>query len=194
MHWLGRALPDKKYDVVYADPPWFYYGSQIKWGAAAKFYNTASDADLLSFPMSELLSERGVLFLWATWPRADFAVDCIRAWGLTYRGGAFVWVKTKKDGKTPIGAQGVRASCVKPTTEPVLWASRVKKGRPMRLSDEGVPHVVMAPRAGHSEKPHEVRRRIERLYPDASKLELFARHSAPGWDSWGDEAPGILVA
>lgn len=179
--------PKTKYDVILADPPWSYTGQQDKWGAAAKFYPTMSNQDLMNFTLvTDLLADNGVLFMWATSPRLDFAIRLIEHWGLTFRGVAFVWVKTKKDG-TPIGAQGVRPSIVKPTTEYVLAASRVKAGRPMKLDDESVCQTVFAPKQEHSRKPDEVMDRIERLYPNATRLEMFARRHRPGWDAWGNE-------
>jgi N6-adenosine-specific RNA methylase IME4 len=183
-HW--RDLPDRRYDVILADPPWSYYGQQDKWGAAAKFYATAPDEAIVRLPVPDLLSERGVLFLWATSPRLDVAMACLAEWRLHFRGVAFVWVKARRDG-APIGAQGVRPSIVKPTAEYVLAASRVARGRPLPLSDEGVPNVILAPKRAHSQKPEEVQDSIDRLYPDASKLELFARSERPGWDAWGNE-------
>lgn len=174
------------YDVVLADPPWSYTGQQDKWGAAAKFYPTMTDEELLSFDAAKWLAPRGVLFVWATSPRLDFAIDCIRSWGLTYRGVAFNWIKTRKDG-APVGAQGVRPSIVKPTSELVLAASRVKSGRPLPLSDESVRQVVMAPKQEHSRKPDAIHEAIERLYPSVPKIELFARRRRDGWDSWGNE-------
>lgn len=182
------ALPDQKFDVVLSDPPWEYHGQQDKMGAAANHYNTMSDADLLAFPMRRLLTANGVLFMWVTSPRLDFAIDCLRAWNLAYRGMAFVWVKTKMDG-TPIGAQGVRPSIVKPLTEYVLAASPVAKGRPMKLASEKVVQTIFAPRTEHSRKPDDVHERIEALYPEASKIELFARRARAGWALWGDQAP-----
>jgi N6-adenosine-specific RNA methylase IME4 len=183
---LWRDLPDRRYDVILADPPWAYYGQQDKWGAAAKFYATAPDEAIVRLPIPDLLDERGVLFLWATSPRLDVAMACLAEWKLHFRGIAFVWVKARKDGG-PIGAQGVRPSIVKPTAEYVLAASRVARGRPMKLGDEGVPNVILAPKRAHSQKPDEVTACIERLYPDARRLELFARTERPGWDAWGDE-------
>ena len=175
------------YDVVLADPPWQYHGAKDKWGAAEKFYHTMSDDDLVNFRgVSDRLSPRGVAFVWATCPRLDFAIHCIEKWGLHYRGVAFVWVKARKDG-LPIGAQGVRPSIVKPTTELVLACSRIARGRPMTLASEGVSQVVMAPRREHSRKPDEVYERIEALYPVATRIALFARHRRAGWDAWGDE-------
>lgn len=169
------------YSIVLADPPWAYYGQQDKWGAAAKFYPLMDDASLLAFDMAAFLSKPAILFLWATGPRLDFAIECIKAWGLHYRGLAFVWVKTRLDG-TPIGAQGVRPSIVKPLTELVLAASTERKGRPLRLHDESIVQTVFAPVQEHSRKPDAVQERIERMYPDAKRLELFARRERPGWD------------
>lgn len=181
-------LPDRQYDVLLLDPPWSYHGQQDKWGAAAKFYDLMSDDDLRAMPVSRLAKRSTVVFCWATCPRLDCAIDLLRHWGFTYRGVAFAWVKTTKEGR-PIGARGVRPSIVKPTTEFVLAASMTPKGRPMPIADEGVPQVVLAPIARHSEKPAEVYTRIERLYPAASRLELFARGRRDGWDAWGNEAP-----
>lgn len=181
-------LPDKTYDVVLMDPPWWYGDNQVgKMGSAENHYPTMRDEELMALDVAGLLHKRSVVFIWATSPRLDFAIDLLRHWGLTYRGVAFTWVKTKKDGVTPIGAQGVRPSIVKPTTEFVLAASMTPKGRPMQIADEGVPHTVLAPRTEHSRKPDDVHRRIERLYPDATKLEMFARRDMPGWDVWGNE-------
>lgn len=184
-------LPDQQFDIVLADPPWAYTGQQDKWGAAAKFYPLMEDQDLLDFPLASVLAPKGILFMWVTSPRLDFAIDCIRAWGLTYRGVAFNWVKTKpSDPSTPIGAQGVRPSIVKPTSEFVLAASRVKTSRPMKLFDESIRQIIMAPRTEHSRKPDDVHERIEKMYPTASKIELFARRPRDGWTIWGNEVNG----
>jgi N6-adenosine-specific RNA methylase IME4 len=192
----GQRSLAQRYDVVLADPPWSYYGQQDKWGAAAKFYQLMSDADLRHLPIKELLTPRSVVFVWATSPRLDLAMQCLGDWGLAFRGVAFVWDKTKRTGE-PISAQGVRPSIVKPTTEFVLAGSPVAKGRPLPIADEGVPQVVMAPKRAHSAKPPVVQDRIERLYPTAQRIELFARTRRSGWDAWGLDlerpAPGADV-
>lgn len=172
------------YDVIVTDPPWSYYGSTHNMGDAAKEYQLMSDKDILNF--SYPLTSRGVLFMWATCPRLDFAIYCIQQLGLRYRGVAFVWVKTRADG-TPVGAQGVRPSIVKPITELVLAASPVAKGRPIPLASESIVQTVFAPRGRHSEKPEAVQDRIEQMYPNARKAEFFARRHRPGWDCFGNE-------
>ena len=175
------------FDVAVIDPPWDHYdNAPNRWTYAAKYYQLLKDEDLFALPVKRLLARPSVLFLWCTSPTLARAVECIRAWDLHYRGVAFVWVKTRKDGR-PVGAQGIRPSIVKPVTELVLAASTHAKGRPLRLSSERIQQTVFAPRARHSEKPDEVQSRIEEMYPTARKLEMFARRTRPGWTCWGNE-------
>jgi len=186
--WYGMVVVGNNFDVILADPPWSYYGSGTKNAAAAKHYDLMSDDDLLNLSVvPDLLAPSGIFFCWVTSPRLDFAVDLVRHWELTPRGIAFVWVKTRKTDNVPIGAQGIRPSITKPTSEFVMAASRVKKGRPMPLASEAVPQVLLAPRGAHSAKPEDIQDRIEQMYPNATKLEMFARRVRPGWQAWGNE-------
>lgn len=180
----GSNSPMEEYEVIYLDPPWDYYGDPNKMGAAGKEYNLMTVEELADLKIP--LAKPGVVFMWATGPKLDIAMDLLKAWGLHYRGIAFVWVKTRKDG-VPIKAQGVRPSVIKPLTELVLVASTEKLGRPLPLASEKVIQTVFAPRREHSRKPDEVRERIEALYPTASKLEMFARTKVDGWDVHGDQ-------
>jgi len=189
-----------RYNILVIDLPWHYYGSksyvgipgdggyatETKMAAASKFYPTMSDEEIAALPVRDWLAPKNVVFLWATGPRLDAAINTLQAWDLTFRGVPFTWVKTRKDGK-PIGAQGVRPSITKPTTEYVIAASTTRKGRPLPVADEAVPQVVLSPRGAHSAKPEEVQNRIERLYPHASKAEMFARRHRDGWDCYGNE-------
>ena len=174
------------YDVVLADPPWSYYGAPDKWGAAAKFYPTMPTSEIADLPIADLLARRAVVFVWTTSSQLPEALDVLSAWKLYYRGIAFVWVKTTLAG-VPIKAQGVRPSITKPLTELVVAGSTVARGRPLPLSDEGVCQTVFALKAEHSAKPDAVQERIEAMYPNVRKLELFARRRRAGWDAWGDE-------
>jgi N6-adenosine-specific RNA methylase IME4 len=179
-----------RYDVVLMDPPWEYSGSTSKWGACAKHYATMTMGELKTMDLQSILNKPAVVFMWATGPKLHNALDLGCALGLHYRGIAFVWVKTKKDG-TPVGAQGVRPSIVKQLTEVCLAFSTVEKGRPMALGSEAVCQTVFAPKTEHSAKPPEVRARIELLYPNAKRIELFSRERVPTWASWGLEAPTL---
>lgn len=179
-------LPAGPFDVVYADPPWYYYGSRIKDAAAAKHYPLMSQDDLAALPVRQIMSKRAALFLWATCPRLDYAIDLLRRWGLHYRGVAYVWVKTNARGEI-IRGQGVPPTFTKPTTELVLAATTMPTGRAFPLLDLAQGQVVEHQRAEHSRKPAVFRRLIEELCGDRPRIELFARETSPGWEAWGGD-------
>lgn len=173
------------YDVVLTDPPWAYYGSPDKMAAAGKHYGLLDYAGISALT-PPLVDRNSILFMWTTSAFMDRSIQLLNDWGLFYRGVSFVWVKVKKDG-TPFGARGVRPSITKPLTEFVIAGSPMAKGRPLKLHDESICQTVFAQVREHSRKPDEVHERIERMYPQATKLEMFARTVRPGWDTFGNE-------
>lgn len=178
------------YEIIYADPPWSYFGDPNKDQAAGKHYNLMSLEEICALPVMNIAAKRCALFLWATGPRLHFAMEALLSWGFHFRGVAFVWVKTRKDG-TPIGGQGVRPTFTKSMDEFVLVGSTNKTGRTFPLLTEKMHQNVFEPRPDgvHSRKPEEVRRRIVDLLGPRKRIELFARGPSPdGWDSWGNEA------
>lgn len=185
-HEQPPPFPNKTYEIVYADPPWFYYGSQIKDAAAAKHYPLMSQQELAELPVRSIMTKRAALFLWCTGPRLNFAIELIERWGLHYRGVAYVWVKINAKGE-PIRGQGVPPTFTKPTTEFVLAATTMPAGRPFPILDLRQAQVLFAPRSAHSRKPAIVREQIEKLCGPRPRIELFAREGAHGWDAWGAE-------
>lgn len=180
------SLKGKRYDILYIDPPWAHFGDPHKNAAAGKHYQLMTDQDVYDLPLKKILKRNAYVFVWATTPRLNAAIDAIKAWGLHYRGVAHVWVKTRKDGGI-IHGQGVPPTYSKPTTEMLLVATTKKTGRPIKLLDNALPQVVLAPREGHSTKPEAFRELIERAFgPGYDKIEIFARKQNPGWDCIGN--------
>jgi N6-adenosine-specific RNA methylase IME4 len=173
---------DKKYNIIYADPPWNFkvWSKNLgKYGRCPdKHYSTMNLEDIKS--LSVPANENCALFLWVTYPMLQEGFEVINAWGFTYRTCAFTWVKTTLDGnKFPIGlGYWTRAN-----PELCLLAT---KGRILR-EDKGVRNLVISPRREHSRKPDEVRDMILRLVGDLPRIELFARQKTDGWDVWGNE-------
>ena len=60
------------------------------------------------------------------------------------------------------------------------------KGKPKRVG-KNVDRLVVADRREHSRKPDCIRDRIVELCGDLPRIELFARETVKGWDSWGNE-------
>lgn len=185
-HAVLPTMPTARYDIAYVDPPWYYYGSEIKDAAAAKHYPLMQLEELAAIDVRSMLAKSAAVFMWATCPRLNFALQLLDAWKLHYRGVAYVWVKTNRSGRI-IAGQGVPPTFTKPTTELLLAATTKPKGRPFPILDLAQSQVVLHPRGAHSEKPAIFRERIETLCGDRPRIELFARSRAPGWDAWGAE-------
>jgi N6-adenosine-specific RNA methylase IME4 len=178
----------RHYRVIYADPPWTFatYSRKGKGRSPEAYYDCLSVEDIAALPVREWAAKDCVLFLWATDPLLERAFAVIRAWGFTYKTVGFYWAKLNKSGPrlvyddrsffTGLGFW-TRAN-----PEPCLLATR---GHPRRRS-AGVKRLVISPRREHSRKPEEVYERIEALC-EGPYLEMFARSSRPGWDSWGLE-------
>ena len=192
------AFPTGRWDIIYIDPPWRYYRGDTKAGytdysgAAEKHYPTMSEEEICALPMRSIMSETSVVFMWATGPMLASAIRVIDAWNLWYRGVTYVWVKTKQDGRL-MGAFGTIPTFTKPKTEFVLAATINKRARPFPITTIKQDQLVFAPRGRHSAKPEEVRRRIVELCGDRSRIEMFARTKAPGWDVWGNEVTETMT-
>ena len=62
------------------------------------------------------------------------------------------------------------------------------KMMPVNIAERGKIHSVFHEMpTKHSKKPEVAYQIIERLYPSAKKLEMYARNERSGWDCWGDE-------
>ncbi len=171
----------KKYQIIYADPPWKYddpKGNDPAMGGIT--YPTMSIEELCALPVVNIIGEDSSLFLWVTMPQMERAFEVIRAWGFRYITCAFTWVKQNKSG---MGIYSGLGHWTNGNAELCLFA---KRGTPKR-QDKGVKQIVLSPLRGHSQKPFEVRERIVQLMGDLPRIELFARQKREGWDCWGNE-------
>ena len=106
-------FPKKKYEIIYADPPWSYndtLGGNAKMGAMP--YDTMTQDEINALPLKEITAKDCILFMWATMPKLQEALDTIRAWGFKYKTCAFCWVKQnpKRGGCSLVWAGGCRAT------------------------------------------------------------------------------------
>jgi N6-adenosine-specific RNA methylase IME4 len=172
----------KRYAIFYADPPWDYKGQTQhngkggkSTGSAATHYPGVKTEVLKHLQVSTFAAEDALLFLWVSSPHLDQGIDLLKSWGFQYATVAFVWDKQV----TNPGFYTL-SQC-----ELCLVGKRGKIPQPRGSRKER--QYVPEHRGTHSTKPHEVRARIERMFPTQAKLELFARTASPGWDVWGNE-------
>ena len=139
-----------------------------------------SVGEICKLNITEVAADDCVLFLWATFPQLQEALQVIKAWGFQYKTVAFVWLKQNKSGKGWFFGLGF---WTRGNAEICLLAT---KGKPRRKSAR-VHQFLISPLRGHSQKPDEAREKIVELMGDLPRLELFARNKADGWDVWGNE-------
>ena len=174
----------KKYNIIYADPPWSYKDKRDKHprmsGGATAHYNTMSLEQIKALPIKDLAADNCMLFLWVTFPNLQEGLDVIKAWGFKYKTLGFSWIKTNKNNGKPFFGIGyyTKSNC-----EVCLIGV---KGKPIKVSNS-VSSVIISPRQEHSKKPDQIRDKIVELCGDVPRIELFARQKTEGWDIWGNE-------
>ena len=185
----------KKYQIIYADPPWSYNDKSCN-GNALDHYQTMKLKDICALPIKKLADKNCVLFLWATYPLLPEALEVIKSWGFEYKSIAFQWIKLNSKSGTPFYGLG---RWTRGNTEPCFIAV---KGKPNRKSND-IFQLIHAPIGFHSSKPNIVRERIVELMGDLPRIELFARpnpqnrldgtNTFDGWDVWGNEVRSDIV-
>lgn len=181
----------KGYQVIYCDPPWFYgppRSADTRFGAGAEgHYHTMATAEICALPIERLAAKSAMLFMWATYPCLPDAFEVIKAWGFSYCTVAFTWVKLNPKTAAPFFGVGYYT---KSNAEICLLARR---GNAIKPAVDTVSQIIISPRMEHSRKPDQARQRIEQMYPNCARLEMFSRRRMPGWDCWGNEVESDLV-
>ena len=178
---------DKKYSIIYADPPWKYKQKQINFqhydkgkkyiNSVEEHYNTMSKKEL--YNMKSIIEnitnkESCLLFMWATCPNLDLAIDLGREWGFEFKTVAFVWDKQR----TNYGFY---------TLSQCELCLVFKKGKIPKKETNNIKQFLSEYVDKHSKKPEEIRNRIDKMFSKQSRIELFARQQVEDWDCWGNE-------
>jgi N6-adenosine-specific RNA methylase IME4 len=177
---------NKKYGVIYADPPWTFktYSNKGKDKSPEKHYSCMSLSDIISLPVGDLAKDDAVLLMWVVDPLLDQAFKVIDAWGFKYKTVGFTWAKTNR---TKMGFFTGLGYWTRGNPEMCLLAT---KGKPKRIS-KSVPQLVVSERREHSRKPDIMYNHVENLL-QGPYVELFARNKRPGWDSWGNQTDKFI--
>lgn len=186
-----KDIGNETYKIIYADPPWYYKGN-VNAGrvldkrsdiSASLIYPTMKPAEMEAEfgPMINQLADPlgALMFMWVTnshWPQA---INLAKSAGFEFVNVAFVWNKLK----TNLGAY---------TNPQCEYVALFKKGMPVKslgkCDDCKVRQLVeVKAERKHSRKPDIVRQKIIDLWPEAKRIELFARDLPEGFDVFGNE-------
>ncbi len=199
------------YQLIYADPPWQYENAASR-GAAKNHYPTMSIAELFRLPIQDIAAANSVLVMWYTGNFAKEAQQLAATWGFQVRTmKGLTWVKLNQNAEENINRELAKGNVTdfydflsllesqtrmnggnytRANTEDALIAVR---GAGLDRMDASVKQVFHSPRGEHSQKPWLARHKLEQLYGDVHRIELFARQQTPGWHTWGNECGQSVV-
>ena len=188
-------MTDPTFPTILADPNWEYQNFGAKKHGAARGHYTGSGVEYIaSIPVQRWARKDTILFLWATLPKLDQAIDVMRAWGFSLVS-AVPWVKTvpgngelaKGIGFWHYGTSEVLLECRCGNAKGPAYEKGDEKPDALLTWDGDLgERVFYARRAGHSRKPLSLIEWIEARFP-GPLLELFARDTRVGWETWGHE-------
>lgn len=184
---LHQFTGDKKYNTIYADPPWQFQNRTGKVAPEHKRltrYETMTIDEIKKLPVEDIADEKAQLYLWVPNALLPDGLAVMDAWGFEYKSN-IVWEKVRKDGG-PDG-RGV-GFYFRNVTELLLFGIK-KKSAPNRTLPPARSQVnlIRTMKREHSRKPDEIIPIIEACSP-GPRIELFARGLREGWDMWGDQA------
>jgi N6-adenosine-specific RNA methylase IME4 len=183
-----RLKMPERFGVILADPSWLYNeGTTTPDRRIDNHYPPMTLAEICKLPVRELGLDDSILFLWIPSPLIlEAAPPVLEAWGYDYKS-QWIWNKVgKRKRNGEIGGYRGTGHWAIVEHEHVLICPRGDVPTP--ATNARFRSVFDAPVGKHSEKPPEVHRRIEAMYPKATKIELFAREARKGWKVWGNQA------
>ncbi len=184
----------KKYNVIYADPPWEYDSKRVgrnnKHSASSK-YSVTDIVELCDMPISSITEDEALCFMWVTVPMMAEGLSLLSSWGFTYKT-MITWEKT--------GGLGM-GHWLRVQTEHLLIGVKGKV-KPFHHQEK---NIYRHATSHHSAKPHFFRQKVEELsnksFEQTNKLELFARtregmfgdYEYEGWDVFGNEVNNSII-
>ena len=169
-------FPNKKYNIIYADPPWQYKRNGGK--SAESKYDVMSLDAIKDLPVNNISEDNSHLYMWVTNPFISEGLEVCKSWGFEYKT-LLTWVKTYKDG-SPIMGMGYY---FRGATEHIIFGVKGKK----LCNNRNTKNIFFNIQRQHSQKPSCVKEIIVKSSGDLSRIELFAREETDGWDCWGNE-------
>lgn len=172
-----------RYSLAVIDPPWKWQKWTQGHGERQIPYLTMDTAQLATLPIGNILAPNAVVMLWVIDSMLPQAMQCLTAWGLTYKTVGIYWTKVRPSGREHMGlGYYTRANPEQ------CWIATKGAGIP-RVS-KAVRRWLHAPSGAHSAKPDVFYDRMEELFGDVPRVDVFGRKARSGWDVIGDAIDG----
>ena len=178
---------NKKYNIIYADPPWSFSSKELqkydnkRFTSMDKHYSTQSKDWIKNLSVKNITEKNSCIFLWVTDAHIKEGIEVMESWGFKYVTIAFIWEKVSKNGITVANL----GSWTMKNYEICLFGTKGKMLQYKKCNN--IYQKVVAERTKHSKKPQQVRDNIVKIFPNLPRIELFARQKTSGWDVFGNE-------
>ncbi len=187
-----------KFQVIVADPAWGFNDNlkkmkrKVKRAASAQ-YGVMTPSQVAAIPVADVADPQGCLLaLWVPSVMLPIGLEVMKAWGFSFKQ-TFVWIKLKKgfreeedwNNATRVGM----GRLFRQSHEIALIGTSGKSVYPL-LENHSQRSVAFDLNAGHSIKPGTLQNRLVTMFPEAQRLEMFARRSRKDWTCAGDAIDG----
>lgn len=203
-----------KFDVIVADPPWSF-NDKLKMSAVKRgvdlHYPLLNSESIKCLRVDELASEPSVLALWVPSSHIKNGLDTTRNWGFTPKQ-TWIWVKTKNDPFVGLKKELKKSNDLFQTidhfdinnvlsfnmghtfrqTHEICIIATKGTGLSKIIENRSQRSVFLGPAKKHSEKPESLQNSLDAMFPNANKLEMFARRKRKGWTCVGNQCPGTI--
>jgi len=187
-----------KFEIIVADPAWSFVDglkamkNDVKRSAESQ-YDVMSPGQIANIPVKSIANPEGCLLaLWVPGSMLIQGLDVMKAWGFKHKQ-VFVWVKLKKEfSKEKDWNDSTRVGMGRLFRQSHEIALIGTSGKSVykNLQNKGQRSVSFDLNEGHSVKPSTLQERLEKMFPNSSKIELFARRQKEGWTSVGNAING----
>jgi N6-adenosine-specific RNA methylase IME4 len=188
----------KKYQIIYADPPWLYNDVGVYQETFPKRkqirplrdlpYSSMSKKAIKELPIDDIADNDCACFMWCNDSHLEDGIEIMKSWGFKYKVIAFVWVKKTKNNKLYANT----GSWTMKNAEFCLFGTKGAMTKHKKANN--IYQVIEHDRECHSKKPQIFRDKITQLFGDElPKIELFARQKTEGWDVWGNEVESSVA-
>ena len=182
------ALPTGvRHSVILADPPWDYGMADDR--SASRIiphakYPVMTIAAICEMGVDEIAADDAMLFMWCPASLLPDGLKVMAAWGFDY---STNWIWHKDGGKLNCGGGTATIH------HELLLVGKRGAGLTIANKKARASSVFSAPVTVHSAKPAVVHERLETLYPDVSRIELFSRAQRRGWTMFGNQAGNVAA-
>ena len=142
-------FPDKKYNIIYADPPWkTKYFKEKKDGLLSRDlpYPTLIDNEIINLPVKNISDKNSILFLWCIDSKIPILINIMESWGFVFKAVGFVW---GKKAKTTNGYNSTFSSYTRKTCEFCFIGTKGK----YLVKKRNIEQLILEPKKEHSRKP-----------------------------------------